>query len=92
MPGLKPKYPIQLLENEERQLRQLVQSRKAAQGKVMRAKIVLAAHDHPEWTNQRIAHDAGCSDRVVRTWRRRWVETKSLDDLPRSGRPRRFSP
>jgi len=92
MPGPKPKYPIQLLENEESELRQLVRSRKAPRGKVMRASIVLAAHDHPDWSNQQIARDVGCSDRVVRTWRRRWVESKSLEDLPRPGAPRRFSP
>jgi hypothetical protein len=28
----------------------------------------------------------------VRFWRRRWHDTQSIDDLPRSGRPRRFSP
>ena len=32
MPGPKPKYTIQLFENEERELRQLVRSRKAPRG------------------------------------------------------------
>jgi hypothetical protein len=31
-------------------------------------------------------------DRVVRHWRRRWSERRSIDDLPRPGRPRVFSP
>ncbi len=31
------------------------------------------------------------NDRLVRKWRRRWQETHSLTDLPRSGAPRRFS-
>jgi transposase len=92
MPGPKPKYPIQLFDNEISDLRQLVRSRKAPQGQVMRARIVLAAHEHPTWSNQEIAWYVGCSDRVVRIWRRRWVETKSLKDLPRPGAPRRFSP
>jgi hypothetical protein len=92
MPGPKPKYPIQLLDNQIAELRQLVNSRKAPQGKVMRAKILLFAHEHPEWTNQEIAHQVGCTDRAVRFWRRRWVETKRLDDLPRPGAPKRFSP
>lgn len=92
MPGPKPKYPIQLFDNEISELRQLVRSRKAAQGQVMRARIILAAHEHPMWSNQEIARYVGCSDRVVRTWRRRWVETKSLADLPRPGAPKRFSP
>lgn len=91
-PGPKIKYPIQLLENEISELRQLVNSRKAGQGIVRRARIILAAHEHPEWSNQEIARSVGCSDRVVRTWRCRWVETKCLGDLPRPGAPKRFSP
>jgi DNA-directed RNA polymerase specialized sigma24 family protein len=92
MSGPKPKYAIQLTKDEEQELRQLVNSRKAPQGKCLRARIVLTAHDHPEWSNQQIAREAGCTDRAVRTWRRRWVETKCLDDLPRPAAPRRFSP
>jgi transposase len=90
MPG--PKYPIQLFDNETLELRQLVRSRKAPYGQVMRARIILAAQEHPTWSNQEIAHQVGCSDRVVRTWRRRWFETMSLEDLPRLGAPKRFSP
>lgn len=92
MPGPKPKYPIELFDNEIAELRQLVKSRKTAQGKVMRAKIILAAYEHPEWSNQEIARYAGCTDRAVRFWRRRWVTTRSLEDLPRPGAPKRFSP
>ena len=92
MRGPKPNYPIQLLENEISTMRQLVKGRNSPQVKVMRARIVLAAHEHPEWSNQQIAAHAGCTDRAVRKWRRRWSETKSLDDLPRPGAPKRFSP
>lgn len=92
MRGPKPQYPIQLVDNEIADLRQLLNSRNAPQGKVKRAKIILSAHEHPEWSNQDIARDVACSDRMVRKWRRRWDETKSLEDLPRPGAPRRFSP
>jgi transposase len=92
MRGPKPKYLIQLLDNQIAELRQLINSRKAPQGKVMRARVILAAHEHPEWSNQEIARQVGCTDRAVRKWRHRWVETKSLEDLPRSGAPKRFSP
>jgi transposase len=92
MPGPKPKYPIKLTTEEEAELQQLVKSRKTAQGKVLRAKIILMAHHHPEWSNQQIAQAVGCTARTVRKWRRRWAETKSVEDLPRSGAPRRFSP
>jgi transposase len=92
MRGPKPKYSIQLLDNEIIELHQLVHSRKASQGKVKRAQIILAAHEHPEWSNQQIAKTVGCSDRAVRTWRRRWAEHKGLEDLPRPGAPKHFSP
>jgi len=91
MSGPKPKYKIELLEEEISELRQLINARKSAQGKVMRARIVLAAHEHPEWSNQQIAAQVGCTDRAVRKWRRRWNECKSVDDLPKPGRPKRFS-
>jgi transposase-like protein len=73
-------------------MRQLSQARNSSQVKGMRARIVLAAHEHPEWSNQQIAAHVGCSDRAVRKWRRRWMESKRLDDLLRPGAPRRFSP
>ncbi len=92
MRGPKPKYPIELTTEEEQQLRKLANSRTASHVKVIRARILLAAYDHPEWSNQQIAQQAGCTRRNVRKWRRRWVETRSIEDLPRPGAPRRFSP
>ena len=92
MAGPKAKYPIQVLDNQIAELRQLINSRKASQGKVKRAKINLVAHEHPDWSNQANARHAGCSDRGVRKWRRRWVETRSLEDLHRPGATRRYSP
>jgi transposase-like protein len=91
MKGPKPKFEIQLLEKEISELRQIVSARKSPQVKVMRARIVLDVLEHPEWSNQQIVANAGCTDRAVRKWRRRWNESKNLADLPRSGAPRRFS-
>lgn len=92
MPGPKPKYAIELTTEEEQTLRKLANSRKAPHGEVVRAWILLAAYDYPEWSNQQIAQEVGCTDRTVRKWRRRWVERRSIEDLPRPGAPRRFSP
>jgi hypothetical protein len=92
MPGPKPKYPITLTPEEEQSLRRLVSARNSPQGKVVRARILLLAFDHPGWSNQQIAQEAGCIDWTVRKWRKRWVETRSIEDLPRPGAPRRFSP
>jgi len=70
----------------------LIRAHTTGQGLVVRAHIVVLAHDHPDWSNQQLAQTVGTSDRMVRKWRRRWVETRSLADAPRSGAPRRFSP
>jgi hypothetical protein len=92
MRGPKPKYPITLTPEEAQSLRRLVNARNSPQGKVLRARILLLAFEHPEWSNQQIAQEAGCIDWTVRKWRKRWVERRSIEDLPRPGAPRRFSP
>ena len=92
MRGPKPKYPITLTPEEAQSLRRLVSARSSPQGKVLRARSLLLAFDHPEWRNQQIAQEAGCIDWTVRKWRKRWVERRSIEDLPRPGAPRRFSP
>ena len=92
MRGPKPKYPVELTTEEEQDLRKLASSRTASYVKVVRARILQAAHDHPEWSNRQIAEEAGCRRRNVRKWRQRWTTTRSIEDLPRPGAPRRFSP
>jgi len=92
MRGPKPKYRITLTPEEEQSLRRLVGAHSSPQGKVRRARILLMAFDHPAWSNQQIAREAGCTDWTVRKWRRRWAATRSIEDLPRPGAPRRFSP
>lgn len=92
MRGPKPAYPIELTDDEAVDLRRLIRAHTSPQTQVVRAKIVLTAAERPTWTNQQIAEQVGSSDRMVRKWRRRWSQTRSLDDAPRSGAPRRFSP
>jgi transposase-like protein len=74
------------------QLRQFIRAHTTPQTTSLRARIVLAAHNHPDWSNQQIARHVGTADRIVRKWRRRWLETQSLEDAPRPGAPRRFYP
>jgi DNA-binding transcriptional regulator YiaG len=92
MRGPKPTHQIQLTAAAAEQLRRLIRAHTTAQVLAVRAQIVVTAHDHPAWSNQQIARHLGTSDRMVRKWRRRWIDTQSLDDAPRSGAPRRFSP
>ncbi len=83
--------PLSLTAEQIKQCLQLTQAHRTPQALARRAQIVLTVHDHPDWSSQRIAELVGCNDRLVRKWRRRWQETHSLTDLPRSGAPRRFS-
>jgi transposase len=92
MRGPDPKYPIRLTAEQAERLGGLTRAHTSAQALVLRALIVLTVHEHPEWSNQQIARALATSDRMVRKWRRRWVETQSLADAPRSGAPRRFPP
>jgi len=92
MRGPKPSYPILVAPEQAVQLRQLTRADTTPQTTSLRARIVLAAHDHPDWSNQQLGQHVGTADRIVRKWRRRWIETQSLDDAPRPGAPRRFSP
>src|SRR5258707_13053650 len=92
MRGPKPHYPISLTDETIAHLRQRIRAHSTAQAQVLRAQIVLTAHAQPDWSNGQIAQTLRTSDRMVRKWRRRWVETHSLEDAPRPGAPRRFSP
>ena len=92
MSGPKPIYPISLTEAKVKSLRELARAHKTGQSMVVRARILLQANEHPEWSNQQIAQALGTTDRNVRKWRGRWVNTHSIADAPRSGAPRRFSP
>ena len=92
MSGPQPQYSAELTPKERSELEKLINAHKASQGQVLRAKIILTTDQQPEWNNQQIAQEVGCSDRTVRKWRKRWYERRSLADLPRPGAPRRFSP
>lgn len=92
MAGPPPAYPIALSEKEARDLAHLVRAHSTAKALALRARIVLLAHENPDWTNQQIAQCGHTSDRMVRKWRGRWSKTRSLADAPRPGAPRRFSP
>lgn len=92
MHGPKPSYPITLTETETKELEHLVRAHTTPQALVLRARIILLAHAHPEQSNQQLASATGTTDRTVRKWRGRWVQTHQLADAPRSGAPRRFSP
>lgn len=75
-------------------LETLVRARSTPQALVFRCRIVLraAAADNP--SNQDIAAELGCDRHTIGQWRERFVAKglAGLQDAPRSGRPRSFSP
>ncbi len=58
----------------------------------LRYSVVLLAHQ--SLTNQTIAAQLDCHEETVRKWRGRFARHgfDGLDDAPRAGRPRSFSP
>jgi hypothetical protein len=87
-----PKYAIKLTAEQVARLTQLRTSYTAPYAEVQRARIVLLAHQHPDWRNTEIAKEVGCCVDTVRQWRRRWHSTTCLPDAPRPGRRRTFTP
>lgn len=76
------------------QLESLVRAGSTPQALAFRARIVLRAADEDSPPNLQIAAELGCSKDTASLWRRRFAEQglAGLQDAPRSGRPRSFSP
>lgn len=89
--GPKPLHRIDLTPTQHEELRHLAGRTTAPYVEVVRAKILLLAHDHPDWPNTRIAQAVGCSVRMVRKWRARSRDGPTVAEEPRPGAPRLFS-
>jgi transposase len=76
------------------QLEALVRAGSTPQALVFRCRVVLRAADADLPTNQTIAQDLDCDRHTVGQWRERFARygLAGLQDAPRSGRPRSFSP
>ena len=83
---------VALRDGDKEELERRVRAHKSSQREVRRAQIVLMAADGV--SNRQIAMAVGIDQIYVGVWRKRYVAEglKGLDDLPRSGRPRRFGP
>lgn len=92
MAGRKKSYQVEVDEKQRKFLKEVVVARKSPHAEVQRARIILTCADHPEWSDDRVAAEVGCSAGQVRKWRKRWCQTHSLKEAARSGRPRVFSP
>lgn len=89
--GPKPTHKITLSAKEHAELKHIARLRTAPYAEVVRAKVIVTAYEHPDWSNQQIARAIGCTFRTVRKWRHRWRSTGSLEDAERLGGPRFFS-
>lgn len=85
---------IRLSLEESEQLSQLVNARSTPQGLAFRARLILRCAQPGVPRNDHVAAELGCDADTVSRWRRRFLDKRleGLHDLPRSGRPRAFSP
>jgi transposase len=85
---------IRMSPDEYRQLRQLIDAHTTPQAIAFRARIIDRCIQNDKPTNDRVAADLHCDADTVSKWRRRYHRDRlaGLQDLPRSGRPRAFSP
>jgi len=85
---------IQLAPELRVHLEALVRARSTPQALVFRCRIILRAAAADDPSNQDIAAELGCNRHTIGQWRERFVANglDGLQDAPRSGRPRSFSP
>ena len=92
MSGPRSRRVVELSNEERRILETLTRRTTVAAGLVRRARMVVLAADGMPL--DRIAREVGADRTIVRTWvdRYRAGGLAALQDRPRSGRPRTFSP
>ncbi len=86
--------PVLLSPDQRQALLRLARAASTPQALARRARIVLRAGADDRPTNLRIAQELGCDHDTVALWRGRFANEglAGLQDAPRSGRPRSFSP
>jgi len=86
--------PIALDLDTQNRLQALIRAHSTPQALVFRCRIIfrLAAKDQP--SNLQVANEFGCARNTVALWHTRFLQhgLAGLQDAPRSGRPRSFSP
>ena len=93
MPLPKPHYQPTFTPEQLAEARQVVAAHSSSQAQVRRARLVLVLAEHPELSHREVGALCDLDDETVYKWRRRWAKDGwSLQDAPRSGRPRAFSP
>ncbi len=85
---------VSLTEEDRKQLEALLRAGSTPQALAFRVQVVLRAAEPDCAPNLQIAAELDCNRRTVAVWRTRYVREglAGLQDAPRSGRPRTFSP
>ena len=88
----KSPHRVVLSEEQRRELERRAAAYSGPYRDVVRAKAILLAAEG--LANTEIAERLGCPRKSVSTWRKRFCEEgmQGLEERPRPGRPRRFSP
>jgi hypothetical protein len=93
MRGRKPEYQPTFSSEQVRQAAATVGKHGSPQNQVRRARLALELAKNPKETCPEMGLRLGLHPQTVRKWRKRWAtEGFSLEDKPRSGRPKYFSP
>ena len=86
--------PVTLAHDEQSRLESIVRAQSTPHALAFRCQVILraAAPDRP--SNLQVANELQCTRQTVGRWRRRSLAhgLRGLQDAPRPGRPRRFSP
>ena len=85
---------IVLTSQTRQQLEALVRAGSTPQALAFRSRLILHAARDDRPTNQQVADELDCDRHTVGQWRERFAAhgLDGLQDAPRSGRPRSFSP
>ena len=93
MPGQLPEYQPKFSQEDLRRAADVVRRRNAPHAQVRRARLALVLAKDPKGSSPELGQSVGLHAETVRKWRKRWAtEGFSLEDKPRSGRPKTFSP
>ena len=85
---------VTLAGDEQSRLESLVRAHSTPQALAFRCQLLLRAAVPDRPSNLQVAKELHCNRHTVGRWRNRYLEQglSGLQDAPRPGRPRRFSP
>lgn len=90
-----PYAPTVVLNSQEsQQLQSLTRAHSTPQALVFRCRLILRLSNGDDPSNLQVANEFACNRNTVALWRTRYREhgLPGLQDAPRPGRPRSFSP